>query len=120
MVLGNSPDSTITISAVREDKGIIIIGQIRQGLELANDRWKWRYFWNFMPPGLNMLVIEGTRSPSSSSGFAIDDLRLRPCSELQGEPWCCLPHSFEMVTLPHGILQKTASRPILERSTWET
>ena len=47
----------------------------------------WSRFFAILPPGVNQIVIQGTRSHDGVSGLAIDDILFQSCTEF-GKSLC--------------------------------
>lgn len=74
--IGGVRESQLKISAVAESKQVSMIGNPKSS-GLKDSQW---YTWTGeLPPGTNMIMIEGTRGTAHTSGIAFDDLSIGPC-----------------------------------------
>ena len=43
---------------------------------------RWNMVYQYLPPGINKIMIRGTRASRGISGFALDDISIDECSQL--------------------------------------
>ena len=75
-------ETKLRVLAIREDKSEVIIGTVEN-----NDYGlgAWVYFWENLPNGFNMIMIEGQRGQGGSSGIAVDDIEVKKCPLFRGK-----------------------------------
>ena len=89
--LGSDINTTLSVQAVGEDKTIIYLDTVLQevlnpgGIEGGESNKVWFQLSVELPAGLNIVMIEGVRGSSNSSGLAIDDVKIFDCADASGE-----------------------------------
>ncbi|ELT96394.1 hypothetical protein CAPTEDRAFT_188177 [Capitella teleta] len=68
-ISGSAQKAHVNVSALTEDKQETVVGTVRQIYTTA----PWLLFWNYLPPGNNIVTILGDRGSGGQSELAVDE-----------------------------------------------